>query len=367
MSKTLSTDIERLPHAAPARAPRRSRGPGTQRLLLAGLGIVALAVAIFYGQRHLAFALSHEETDDAQVDGDISPVLPRVGGYVSRVLVHDNQHVQAGQPLIEIDPRELDLKVLEAQAALESAQAALTNARAVLANAEAALGVAQAQADVAAVRQSKAADDFRRDSALFRGHAITDRQLSDSRAAAATSQAEQAAASKQVAAAKTQAGIAQSQIASAQANVAARQSDLDFARLQRSYATVTAPMSGVVTRKSVEPGELLEAGQTILSVTSDTGIWVVANYKETQLAHMHVGQPVELTVDAYKGSTFQGRVDSISGATGARFALLPPDNASGNFVKVTQRIPVKIALTGGTDGRILRPGMSVDAAVRIKE
>jgi membrane fusion protein (multidrug efflux system) len=336
-----------------------------------GLGILAalaLGAAVLIGVRHLRYALAHAETDDAQVEGDISPVLPRVSGYVTRVLVRDNERVEAGQPLLEIDARELDLKIAAAAAALKSAEAARETARAGLANARAAEAVAQADERVAAVTEAKTASDLKRDTALFDTNAITDRQLTDTRAAADVASAQREASRRQAEAAGAAVGVAAAQANAAQSQIEARQADLDYARLERSYATVTAPMAGEVSHKNVEPGQYVEAGQTLLSVASDADVWVVANFKETQLAGMRPGQPVDVAVDSFPGRLFHGRVESLAGATGARFALLPPDNASGNYIKVTQRVPVKIVITDPPDAEPrLRPGMSVDAAVLVRD
>lgn len=337
---------------------RRSSSPiarkGRSRKIIFGvLAALAVGAGLFFGVRHLRYALSHEDTDDAEVQGHMSPVLPRISGYVSKVLVNDNQRVAAGQPLVEIDPSELDLRVAGAEAARQNAEAALVNARA-------AAAVAAANIETARVRRDKAADDLARDKKLFAGAAITDRQLADSQAAADQAAAQYAAQVKQAAAVQTQVGVAETVVGQ-------RRADLDFARLQRSYATVTAPIAGVVSNKNVEPGQLVQAGQTLLSITDDANVWVVANFKETQLAHLRDGQPVEFTADSYPDVVFHGRVDSIAGATGARFALLPPDNATGNFVKVTQRVPVKIVLTDPPDPQHpLRPGMSVEPSVQVQ-
>jgi membrane fusion protein (multidrug efflux system) len=162
--------------------------------------------------------------------------------------------------------------------------------------------------------------------------------------------------------------VAAARVAASRTQVSARASDLDLAKLQQSYASVTAPIAGLVSRKNVEPGQFVQAGQTVMSIAADTDCWVVANFKETQLAHMKPGQPAEFTADSYKDLVFHGRVDSIAGATGARFALLPPDNSSGNFVKVTQRVPVKIVLAGTPDpDHPLRPGISVDVTVSVRD
>jgi membrane fusion protein (multidrug efflux system) len=325
-------------------------------------------VGLYFGIRHISYVLAHEETDDAQVEGHVSPVLPRVSGYVTRVLVDDNQHVNAGDPLVEIDSHELDLKVSEASAALDNAIADEATAAAFLATAKALEATSEANEATALVRQRKAASDLARDTKLFSTGAITDSQLTDTQAAADTAASQLVASRTEVTTGQVQISVAAAKVASSKTMAAEKASDLDYAKLQRSYATVTAPISGVVSRKNVEQGQYVESGQTLLSVASDGGVWVVANFKETQLTHMKPGQDVEFEVDTYPGVVFRGKVDSISGATGARFALLPPDNSTGNFVKVTQRIPVKIVLAQAPDAEHpLRPGMSVDAAVRTAE
>ncbi|HEY9154514.1 MAG TPA: HlyD family secretion protein [Opitutaceae bacterium] len=327
----------------------------------------ALVVAGFFGWKKLSYSLAHEETDNAQVEAHISPLLPRVSGYVARVLVDDNQRVTAGQPLVVIDPAELDLKVSSARAARQNAESSLKTAEAALANAEAARAVARANVKTAEVAQAKAASDLARDVPLGKTGAITERQLTDSQAAADTTMAQLEAIRRQAEAAETQVGLAETQIATAKSQIEQRDSELKFAELQRSYATVTAPIDGVISRKNVEPGQYVQAGQTLLSIASDSNVWVVANFKETQLANMRVGQPVEVVADTFPGVIFHAKIDSLSGATGARFALLPPDNATGNFVKVTQRVPVKITLTDPLDPQHpLRAGLSVQAAVAIR-
>ena len=333
------------------------------------IGILALFVVVggYFGFRHYLFVRAHEETDDAQVDGDISPVLPRVSGYVAQVLVKDNERVAAGQTLVILDPHELDLRIASAEAAQRSAEAATRTAEAALANAVAAQAVAQANVVTATVTEKKAAADLVRDANLFKNNAIAASQLSDTQAAADEAAARLAASRRQNDAAAAQIVSGRAQVDSAHAQVDQRRTDLDYARLQRSYATITAPIAGLVSHKDLEPGQYVQAGQTLLSIAADTGTWIVANFKETELARMRPGQPVTIRLDGYPGVKFQGRVESISGATGARFALLPPDNASGNYVKVTQRVPVRIAVDPAPDGRVLRPGVSADVTVSVEE
>ena len=364
----MTTKVHLKAAEAPAPAPRAASRAPSRRSAVGALAAIVLAAGAVYGFTRWQFFMAHEETDDAQVEGHISPVLPRVSGYVAKVLVDDNARVAAGQPLVEVDTRELDLRVSLAEAALRSAEADRAISDASLGSARAAAAAAAANVETALVRQRKAAHDLERDARLFGTGAITDSQLSDTRAAADIAAAVLEATRKDAGAAEAAVGVAAARVAAAQASAAERSTDLDLARLQRSYATVTAPIAGLVSRKNVEPGQYVQAGQTLMSVASETDVWVVANFKETQMARMRPGQEVDFEADNYRGYAFHGRVDSISAATGARFALLPPDNSTGNFVKVTQRVPVKIVLTQAPDaGHPLRPGVSVDAVVRVSD
>lgn len=318
-----------------ARSLRRGR---VRRAIALGALALAVAAAVTFGLRTLAFYRHNVETDDAEVEGHIDPVLPRVSGYVTEVDVKDNQRVDAGQVLVKIDTRDL-------QAKSDLALAALSNARAQVA-------VATANVKAAETGRVKSAADLQRFAALRRKEEISQQQYD-----AAVAAAEEAAAQHEA---------SRRQVAAAIAQVAQKQADLDYSRLQLSYATVVSPAAGTVSKKSVEVGELVQAGQPLLAVVEDGDLWVVANFKETQLRKMKVGQPVTIAVDAYPDRKLSGRVDSFSAATGAKFALLPPDNATGNFTRVVQRVPVKIVLSGPPDpAHPLRAGMSVTAVVRI--
>src|SRR5258708_4755608 len=322
LGQTSSSALPRV-HTADDSAPPSGSTP-IKKVVLGLAVLILLGVGGYVGWQKLNFALAHEETDDAQVEGHLDPVLPRVAGYVTEVLIRDNQHVTAGQSLVRIDSRDYDLKVAQAEAALRNAEATLANARA-------AVEVAKANVGTAVVAERKAQSDLTRDDALAKGLVITDKEYDASKATADTAVAQHQALLRHVDAAESQLGLAQTQIAQ-------RQADLDYAKLQTSYTTIAAPTSGYVSRKTVEPGQYIQAGQSLLTITGDEEVWVVANFKETQLAHMHEGQPTEFSVDSYPGIKFRGKIDSLAGATGAKFALLPPDNASGNFVKVTQRV-----------------------------
>ena len=361
--------MNKVPQDAAATPAAKTRsGIATHKIIIGAVATVALVIGAVVGLRHWQYYSANEETDDAQVEGHISPVLPRISGFVTGVLVSDNQRVTAGQTLIEVDPRELDLKVAEANAALQNAMADSLTSEAALAGARAAAITAAANVETSLVRQRKAASDLVRDTNLFKTGAITDSQVTDTKAASDTASAELDAVRTQAKTAELLIGVAAARVDGSKTLAAEKASDLDYAKLQRTYASITAPITGLVSRKNIEPGQFIQAGQTLLSITTETDVWVVANFKETQLTRMKPGQSVEFEADSYPGVIFHGKVESISGATGARFALLPPDNSTGNFVKVTQRVPVKIVLSEAPDsGHPLRPGMSVDAAVLVVE
>ncbi len=325
------------PDAAPHhRAPSRRRRGRRRLVLLYGLLALVLVAGVVFGVQTIVFYAHHATTDDAQIEGHIDPMLPRVAGYVAQVLVQENERVAAGQPLVRIDATDFDSRVRMAQAALSSAQAAVA--------------VAKASVAAADTHRHKAAQDFERSVTLHNQHVVSQEAYDAAKSAADATAADYETALRQVAA--------------AEAVVAQKQADLDYAKLQQSYTTIAAPVSGFVSKKSVEVGQFVEAGQPLLAVVADRDVWVVANFKETQLHRMHAGQTATVEVDAYPGLTFHARVDSIAAATGAKFALLPPDNATGNFVKVVQRIPVKLVLTDPPDdAHPLRLGMNVVAIV----
>ncbi len=326
---------------------KEKKGP-FRRALPFIFGAILVAAAL-YGWHIIQYNKVHEETDDAQFDVDISPIIPRVAGYVRDVWVDNNDHVDSNAVLVTLDTRDLTLKVKGAEAAVENAMAAEKSA-------EAAATAARANVATAEVNRNKTADDLRRANGLLAGGAMTKEHFDAVKAAADAAEAQLKSVSDQAVA-------SQAQIAIAQAQVKQKQVDLDNANLQLSYATIAAPVAGTVAEKNVEIGEYIQPGQPLMAVTQPD-IWITANYKETQLHDLQPGQHAFFTVDAYPDSTFYGTVQSISPATGAKFSLLPPDNSTGNFVKITQRVPVKILVNPGNYTKTpLRPGMSVDVTV----
>ena len=344
--------------------------PANRRRLILPIIAVLVLVGGVWLFRTLRYGRNHESTDDAQVDGDIVPVLAKVGGYVTQVTVEENQPVRAGQLLVGIDDSEYRVQLEQAQADLAAAQAAAGNngatgqAQAQVSTATSQHRALDAQILAAEAANTRAQADLARTRDLAAKEIVPKQQLDAAQAAADATRAQLLAAQRQAQAAGAQVSTAQAGVRIAQARLQAAQAAVDHAKLQLGYTRVVAPTSGLASRKQVEVGQLVAPGQPLLSIVSDSGVWVTANFKETQLGHIRVGQSVEFEVDAYGGCKAEGHVESVSGATGARFALLPPDNATGNFTKVVQRVPVRIAITKPCDHLPLRPGMSVNVHVQ---
>jgi membrane fusion protein (multidrug efflux system) len=416
----LSKSQDALPAEPPAEAPGRS----PVKFIVLGM-LLALLAAGAWAYFHF---LDRVSSDDAQVDAHITAIAPKIPGNVLAVLVLDNQPVKAGDVLVRIDPRDYQARVDIARAALLQAESQLHTAQTVvpltndttqsgasgaaaqLADAmaeldRARLGYEQAAGSDIAVAEAnvrtKQASNERAQADLARMKPLLDKaeisrlQYDAYQATARVAESEVHAAEQQLASVQQNAGIRKAAVAAAQsrvsvaqaqveaslanrkqvdvrraesgtaaAGVEAARANLAAADLQLSYTTLAAPVDGVVTRKSVEPGQIVQPGQGLMTIIPLQDVWVTANFKETQLASVHAGQRAEIKVDMY-GRSVSGHVDSISGATGSRMSLLPPENATGNFVKVVQRIPVKI-LIDQTNGLVLRPGMNVDATIFTK-
>jgi membrane fusion protein (multidrug efflux system) len=421
------------------------------------VGAVVLVIGLIFGIRYWLYARSHESTDDAFIDGHIIQVSPKASGYVKKIYVSDNQQVKAGDLIAELDARDYEVKLQQAQAALDAgvakeneaktnvsltratSSATIQQARAVVrksrtevassqagaagsqsranqaaaavTTAQANLAQMQAQVVAAQAEATRAAADVSRYQALYAKDEVSKQQLDQAVATANTARAELEAARQRVAAAEARVNEArsaqsaatdtarqsQSQIGGAEAGVnealgrlaeanTAPQSvavseaqaatagatteqlraQVAQAELELSYTKIYAPDTGRVTRKSVEEGALVQVGQPLMAIVPGD-VWVTANFKESQIGRMSPGQPVEVSVDAYPDKTFKGHVDSIQAGTGARFSLIPPENATGNYVKVVQRVPVKIVFDESPDPKhMLAPGMSVVPEVKVK-
>ncbi|MGC4100605.1 HlyD family secretion protein [Ferruginibacter sp.] len=323
----------------------------------------------------------HEETDDAQLEANISPVIPRIAGYVKEVRVKDNQMVKKGDTLIILDDRDMALRVQQAEAALGTAKTnlgsaeATTNAsRSSIASSQANIGIIDAQIEVAKVNAVRTKQDYDRYANLIKDHSITQQQFEQAQAAKETAERQlnvllqqKNQAAQQTNSVASQSNATSSQIGVAGAVIKQREVEVSEAKLNLSYAVITAQESGLVSKVNVQEGQFLQAGQSVFSIVLSNDIWVVANFKETQFEKMKIGQKVTVHVDAFPDHSFEATLTSFSPATGSRFALLPPDNSSGNFVKVVQRLPVKIEFNKVDDALVkqLKPGMNVNVDVHL--
>jgi membrane fusion protein, multidrug efflux system len=372
--RTLEVSEERVT-GSPAEARVAPKpGRGSRKLIILGVvGILALTL-IGAGVRRYLFGRTHVTTDNAQIEGHITPVLARSGGFVAEVRVGDNQQVQAGDTVVILDDRELVARLAQAEAELAALLTSVGSngnvgrAQAQASAVRASASAADAQVEQARANSQRANADLQRIASLAERNIVSQQQLDASRAAADAATAQLRAAERNAIAAREQIGVAigvaQADVGSADARVLAARAARDQVALQLSYTRIVVPTTGVVSRNSVEVGQLVQAGQPLMSVVPVSDVWVLANLKETDIDRVHAGEDVEFTVDAYPGSTFHGIVESISPATGAKFSLLPPDNATGNFTKVIQRVPVRIRVDGELEpNRPLRPGMSAEVVI----
>jgi membrane fusion protein, multidrug efflux system len=307
-------------------------------------------------------------TDDAFIDVHMVQVGPQVAGRVARVLVGDNQEVRTGQPLVEIDPADFKARLDQAVANQQSAAGQLAQTQAQLAVAQANLDEARAEVGVAEAGAINAATNLKRDQELTRlgSIALSRQQLDNDTATSRSNTANLAAAQQKVAAADAQLALSRTQVATAEAGVRSAAAQTEQARLNLSYTEIRASEAGHIAHKSVAAGDYVQVGQSLMALVPDE-VWVTANFKETDLDQMRIGQPVDIYVDAYPGKVFHGRVDSFQAGSGAAFSLLPPENATGNYVKVVQRVPVKIVFDRRYDEHwLLGPGMSVEPYVKIR-
>jgi len=330
------------------------------------LGVIVL-VGGFFGVKRIIHGIHYESTDNATVETNNIPILSRVNGYIDSVAVTDYQDVKKGDLLLTIDDRELKIAVQQAEADLLAAQADLLNAHAMVRSNVQNKSVISSSAQVQDVRLQKAKNDLQRDEALFNNGALTQKQLDDSRTNYEATLQQYKSNVEQVKLSGVQVTTAEVQIKRAEALIKAREAQLDQAKLRLSYARVYAPANGRVGKVSIQPGQYIQPGQNLFSLVDNSRFWIIANFKETQLGKLQIGQEVEITIDGYKKKKITGKITSFSEATGSKMALLPPDNATGNFVKVTQRVPVKIDFDNLQEIRsILKAGMSVYVDVKVK-
>jgi membrane fusion protein (multidrug efflux system) len=331
------------------------------------LGLV-LIVGIGFGIKEYIYYGKHIDTDDAQIDGDISPVVARVGGYVDSIYFQENTHVNKGQELVKIDDQDYLVKLEQAEAAKTGASANINVGQSQIFVNEANSASAKAKVASAGAQLEKVTKDYQRYANLVKDGSITEQQFDQSKADLEVAQANYKASQDSYKAAVEQEGATKNQLHVTNTGVSQKQVDIDYAKLQLSYCQIKAPSSGLVSKKNVQIGQLVQAGQTLFSIVNDSSIYITANFKETQLDNIRAGQKCNIDVDAYPDLKLTGTVFNFSPATGAKFSLLPPDNATGNFVKVVQRVPVKIKINGGKETMDkLRPGMSVSVSVIYKD
>jgi membrane fusion protein (multidrug efflux system) len=370
MSETPSVDkppAARAPVAAPSPAapppvdaPRANRRP----LLFALLGLAVLLVIAMY---FLVPGFYEQETDDAYVEAHVVSVISKLPAYAQALSVDDNSKVAAGQLLVQLDPRDYAVQLAQAQANLANAEDKLQEARNQIPVADADIARQRAELDVAQANAKLAEINLGRLQSVSDVRAVSSERVDEGKAAAASTRAAVVAAQVRIQAAQAQATLVRSQARTAEATVAQAHATLAQATLNLSYTKIYATEAGSVASKSVEPGNFVQPGQLLLSVVPEKR-YVIANYKETQLTHVRPGQRVTIRVDAFPDLRLRGHVDSIQRGTGSRFALLPPENATGNFVKVVQRVPVKIEFDDpGEALRWIAPGMSVETQIFIRE
>lgn len=330
------------------------------------LGIVVI-LAGWLGYNKISFALTHETTDNAQVETQITPVLPRVSGYIKSISIKDYDSVKNGELLVELDDAEIQNQLMQMEADYRQAEVDVINAKAALNNAVVSLGINKGNIDLNQLKLKKAEADLKRDQALFNEQAITKKQLEDSKYNYETALKQVSNSNTDLTAANSRVPVLQSSIQKAEASLAVKKAKIEEQKLKLTYTKITAPVTGKIGKKNVAAGQFVQAGTPLFSIVNDTTYWIVANFKETQIKKFHPGMEVDIELDAYPDTKIKGSIESLSEATGAKFSLLPPDNASGNFVKVSQRVPVKIAISNiNAYKNILRAGLSAGITISVK-
>jgi membrane fusion protein, multidrug efflux system len=359
-----SAVLERAPISAPVKSRRQF---GRKHFALAVLALIVIPGGIAYGRYWWTVGRFIESTDDAYAGGNVTPVAPHVAGFVEQILVTDNQHVHAGQLLIRLDARDFRAALDHAQAIANQRQATLAALEAKYSLQQSMIGQAEADLNAKAAHATFANEDAVR----YRNLAATTfgtRQNSE-RASAADEEARAAtkAAEAGLAAARQQLRVLDAQIAAARADVAQAKADLETARLNLGYTEICSPIDGYVGNRAAQVGAYVANGAYLVSVIPAHGLWVDANFKEDQLAEMRPGQPATIVADVLPGRAFRGHVESLAPGTGAVFSVIPPENATGNFTKIVQRVPVRIALDDGAASLgELRPGLSTTVSVDTK-
>jgi membrane fusion protein, multidrug efflux system len=357
----LPDTFDKATSKAPAQVVSRAKQFNLRKMLMAGAGLAVLAAAAWYGWDYWTVGRFQVSTDDAYVKADSTTIAPKVSGYLDAVLVGDNERVKAGQVLARIDDRDYRVALDQAKSDVAAADAAIASKQAMLEVQDAVIGAAKATVDVDTATVMFAAQENKRYTELAStGYgSLQNAQQAQSRIGAAQASVQRDTAN--LASAIKQVDLLKAEIAQAKATRARAAAVQHQAELNLGYTTIVAPIDGVVGNRTLRIGQFVQAGTQLMSVVPVASAYVVANFKETQLTDVRAGQTVEIAVDTFPGRVVRGHVDSVAPASGQEFALLPPDNATGNFTKVVQRIPVKITLERGDGASLidLRPGMSV--------
>jgi membrane fusion protein (multidrug efflux system) len=327
------------------------------------IGTVIVLGLSFLGKQ-VWFAITHEETDNAQVEMRLAPILSRVSGYVGKIYTDDYAAVKKGQLLMDVDSTELNLQLQEMEADYAEALSEIENTKASLTNASALFSASKGSVEVVKARHAKATSDLSREKSLFEGNASTKRQLDDSQSNYDVSTKLLDASKIDLKVAQTRIAVLNAQVKKAQAQAETKNTRINQQRLKLSYCHIYAISDGKIGKRNIDEGQFIQAGTPVLTIVNSQSHWVVANFKESQLKNLSIGKIVHLKIDGYPNLEVQGKIVSLSDATGARYSLLPPDNATGNFVKVTQRVPVRIEFLDEAKVKdILRAGMSVVVSV----
>ena len=344
--------------------------------------LVLIVVGGIYGTYKYLHSWSHEQTDDAQIEKNMNPIIPKVSGYVDKVYIKDNDFVKKGDTLFTIDNRDYQLKIEDAKATMIATEGSFEVAKADIGSALASIYVSDANKlsasgniESAIIRLGRINSDYSRYENSYKNHTITKQQYEQALAAKQEAesqvrvlQQQERASAFQKSVIEAKSNVSEKQTEVAAANIKKAKAMLDAAKLNLTYTVITAAIDGQVSKIDIQPGQLVQPGQSLFYIINNKEAWVIANFKETQLNKMVIGQKVTVHVDAYPDYDFEGTVTSFSPATGSRFSILPPDNATGNFVKTIQRLPVKISLNASNDVekiKLLRPGMNVDVDVHL--
>ena len=343
---------------------------------------IVIVLGLGYGIMKYLHSQAHEETEDAQVEKNMNPIIPKVSGYIAKVYVKDNDFVKKGDTLFTIDNSDYLVKIEDAKAGLLAAESSYEVSKSEIGTANANVSVsnanissAEGNIETAKIRLGRASADFERYNNLYKNHSITKQQFEQSLAAKQEAESQlnilrdqQKSTEYQKNVLQTKTIVSGKQTLVASANIARAKAVLNAAKLNLDYTIVTAAIDGQVSRIDIQPGQLVQLGQSLFYLVNNSEVWVIANFKETQLNKMKIGQEVSLKIDAFDDEEFVGQVASFSPATGSQFSILPPDNATGNFVKTVQRIPVKIIFTDKNNKeklQLLRSGMNAIVDVNI--